>query len=118
MAYPFVASQRAGVPHWPMPDLFVTTRAAVNSTQTDREPTRPPGRNYMTSRRAAIVLIAIGVSAFASIGGAGALDYPTRPVRWVVGYPPGGATDIIARLIAQRLSERLRPPLSDAKKAR
>jgi tripartite-type tricarboxylate transporter receptor subunit TctC len=30
-----------------------------------------------------------------------------RPVRWVVGYPPGGATDIIARLIGQRLSERL-----------
>lgn len=36
-----------------------------------------------------------------------ALDYPVRPVRWVVGYPPGGATDILARLIAQRLSERL-----------
>jgi len=64
------------------------------------------GETYMTSRRAAIVLIAIGVSAFASIGGASALDYPTRPVRFVVGYPPGGATDIIARLIAQRLSER------------
>jgi tripartite-type tricarboxylate transporter receptor subunit TctC len=43
----------------------------------------------------------------ASIGSASALDYPTRPVRWVVGYPPGGATDIIARLIGQRLSERL-----------
>src|SRR2546430_11618145 len=61
----------------------------------------------MTSRRSAICLIAIGFSALASIGGASALDYPTRPVRWVVGYPPGGATDIIARLIGQRLSERL-----------
>src|ERR1700704_3396915 len=61
----------------------------------------------MTSRRTAIFMIAIGFSALASIGGASALDYPTRPVRWVVGYPPGGATDIIARLIAQRLSERL-----------
>jgi tripartite-type tricarboxylate transporter receptor subunit TctC len=61
----------------------------------------------MISRRAAIVLAAIGISATASIGNASALDYPTRPVRWVVGYPPGGATDIIARLIGQRLSERL-----------
>ena len=33
--------------------------------------------------------------------------YPTRPVRIVVGYPPGGATDAMARLIAQQLSERL-----------
>ena len=61
----------------------------------------------MTSCRTAILMIAMGISAFASIGGASALDYPTRPVRWVVGYPPGGATDIIARLIGQRLSERL-----------
>jgi tripartite-type tricarboxylate transporter receptor subunit TctC len=61
----------------------------------------------MTSRRTAACLIALGISAIASIGSASALDYPTRPVRWVVGYPPGGATDIIARLIGQRLSEKL-----------
>jgi tripartite-type tricarboxylate transporter receptor subunit TctC len=61
----------------------------------------------MISRRAAICLTAMGLSAFASIGSAPAADYPTRPVRFVVGYPPGGATDIIARLIGQRLSEKL-----------
>jgi tripartite-type tricarboxylate transporter receptor subunit TctC len=61
----------------------------------------------MTSRRTAIFMIAIGISALAPVGEASALDYPTRPVRWVVGYPPGGATDIIARLIGQRLSEKL-----------
>ncbi len=36
-----------------------------------------------------------------------AADYPSRPIKWVVGYPPGGATDIIARLIGQRLQEKL-----------
>jgi tripartite-type tricarboxylate transporter receptor subunit TctC len=61
----------------------------------------------MTSRRTAICLIAIGLSTIASIGNAAALEYPTRPVRFVVGYPPGGATDILARLIGQRLSEKL-----------
>jgi tripartite-type tricarboxylate transporter receptor subunit TctC len=41
---------------------------------------------------------------------ASALDYPTRPVHVVVGFAPGGATDIAARLIGQCLSERLGQP--------
>jgi len=62
----------------------------------------------MTSRRAAIGLVAFGLPAMVvSARSAAALDYPTRPVRFVVGYPPGGATDILARLIGQRLSEKL-----------
>jgi tripartite-type tricarboxylate transporter receptor subunit TctC len=61
----------------------------------------------MASRRDAIGLAAIGLSALIwPAGAASALDYPTRPVRFVVGYPAGGATDIIARLIGQRLSDR------------
>jgi tripartite-type tricarboxylate transporter receptor subunit TctC len=36
-----------------------------------------------------------------------AQGYPTRPVRWIVGFPPGGSSDIHARIIAQWLSERL-----------
>jgi tripartite-type tricarboxylate transporter receptor subunit TctC len=36
-----------------------------------------------------------------------ALDYPTRPVRVIVGFPAGSASDIIARLIGQWLSDRL-----------
>ena len=36
--------------------------------------------------------------------------YPRRPVRWVVPYAAGGATDVLSRLICQRLSERLGQP--------
>ena len=36
-----------------------------------------------------------------------ARGYPNRPIRWVVGFPPGGSTDIVARIIAPWMSERL-----------
>ena len=52
---------------------------------------------------AAFVVVA-GVSAALP---AAALDYPTRPVHFIVPYPPGGTTDVLARIIAQWLSEKL-----------
>ena len=54
-------------------------------------------------------LLAICLTAFTLIGisNAFAVDYPTRPIRWVVPYTPGGGTDITARIIGQWLSERL-----------
>jgi tripartite-type tricarboxylate transporter receptor subunit TctC len=61
----------------------------------------------MATRRTTIALLALGLCALAAPHPASAADYPTRPVRFIVGYPAGGSTDIIARLIGQRLSERL-----------
>jgi tripartite-type tricarboxylate transporter receptor subunit TctC len=55
--------------------------------------------------------LAVGAAALPAVSRiARAQAYPTRPVRWIVGYPPGGATDITARVIGQWLSERLGQP--------
>ena len=42
---------------------------------------------------------------------ANAQAYPNKPIKFVVGYPPGGGTDIIARLIAQKVGERIGQPV-------
>ncbi len=44
---------------------------------------------------------------FGGLSDAQAQAYPNKPVRWVVGYPPGGTTDILARIMAQRISEKI-----------
>jgi tripartite-type tricarboxylate transporter receptor subunit TctC len=60
----------------------------------------------MRSKLVGFVLV-LGALGLAGIGPALAVDYPARPVRWIVPYPAGGTTDILARIIGQSLSERL-----------
>src|SRR5260370_9845070 len=69
-----------------------------------------PERSAMRPSVNFVGLFAVCLAALTlgGIGSAAALDYPTRPVRWVVPYTPGGGTAITARIIAQWLSERLR----------
>lgn len=55
----------------------------------------------MQMLRIAIAMLAL----FAGV--ASAADYPTKPIHWVVPYPPGGTTDILARITATWLQDKL-----------
>ena len=55
--------------------------------------------------RAGLVWLGTG-----SMASAQAYSYPSHPVRWIVPYTAGGATDVLSRLICQRLSDRLGQP--------
>jgi tripartite-type tricarboxylate transporter receptor subunit TctC len=64
-----------------------------------------PGRRRLLERAGA------AVAAAAIPRWAWAQTYPARPLRWIVGFAPGGSTDILARVVGQWLSERLGQPI-------
>ena len=55
-------------------------------------------------------LLALALLCLAAAAPAHAADYPTRAVKWVVPYPPAGTTDVLARIMAQWLTEKLGQP--------
>jgi tripartite-type tricarboxylate transporter receptor subunit TctC len=49
----------------------------------------------------------LGLAALAMFGAAAAQDYPAKPIRAIVPFPPGGVVDIVARTVGQKMSEGL-----------
>src|SRR5690349_15763994 len=56
--------------------------------------------------RSLLFVLLAGLAAMAS-----AQQFPSRPIRVIVAYPPGGSTDIIARIVGPKLTERLGQPV-------
>jgi tripartite-type tricarboxylate transporter receptor subunit TctC len=61
----------------------------------------------MLVNRKFVLVALLGLASLMPVCGAQAAGYPDRPVHIIVGYPPGGSTDISARLFGQWLSEKL-----------
>ncbi len=57
-----------------------------------------------------ILCLALACS-LAAVGGATAQNYPTHPIRWIIGFPPGGPTDILVRIMGDWLGNRLGQPV-------
>lgn len=71
-------------------------------------PMRPHHHRYRLRSPAAIALATL-LAALAPV--AAAQSWPAKPIRMVIPFPPGGATDLIGRLSAQRLTETLGQPV-------
>jgi len=54
-----------------------------------------------------VLAAAFTLSATAALGQGRQVDYPNRPIKLIVAFPPGGATDVIARVVGQPLGQRL-----------
>ena len=68
-------------------------------------------KKYMPRRRACAALLAATVAGLGSWHAAHAQSYPNKPVQLVVPFPPGGAVDIVGRLISKKLGEQLGQPI-------
>jgi tripartite-type tricarboxylate transporter receptor subunit TctC len=58
-----------------------------------------------------MVVICGGAQAAPGPGAAGADGYPSKPIRFLVGFPPGGGNDTMARMFGQKISDRLGRPV-------
>lgn len=65
----------------------------------------------MNRRRPRSALLVAGALALAAVMPALAQDYPNRPIRFIVPYPPGGGTDVVARIMNEALAADLGQPV-------
>src|SRR5262249_920158 len=96
-------------------DVRLWLSACVRMRQNDGA-IRPPRTTASDHRIMSIVMscgVGLGVGAMPGMlaSAAPAQPYPTRPIRLLVSFPPGGASDLVARTLGQPLGARLGQPV-------
>jgi tripartite-type tricarboxylate transporter receptor subunit TctC len=72
----------------------------MNEAKVEDQKSKPSWRKFMVLSSACVLACALAAGAVAQ-------QYPARPIRLIVPFPPGGSNDIVARLIGAQLTERL-----------
>src|SRR3974390_1000069 len=86
----------------------LTLGHAMEACAVRRQSTRPMIAGLRRAPHAIALAIFLSVAA---TGSAAAQGYPTHPIRWLIGFPPGGPTDILVRLMGEWLQPRLGQPV-------
>src|SRR5258706_9562674 len=88
-------------------------RLPSRSGRRRRRPHPPYRRSGLTMKKLIAALSGLGVAGLLAFGPAAvqAADYPSRPIRLITPFPPGGGTDAVARIIGEKLAEQLGQPV-------
>src|SRR6266487_6530664 len=71
---------------------------------------KPNNRRVVAARVLAAWLLLMGLGSFTAAA-QDAKDYPTKPIRFIVPYPPAGGTDVVARILSEPLAAALGQPI-------
>src|SRR5262245_20293712 len=93
--------------HGSHPRAGRAVRSKAIIRRSNARPTRRRGRMMMFRTMAAVVAIA---AACCVAPPAGAADYPTKPITLIIGFAPGGPSDVLARIITRKMEEILKQP--------
>src|SRR5436853_76372 len=92
---------------------MVSSRDSTNSRRPKRKPcrrssARPKYREGPSMKRSHFCLAAALLAfALALAGAAHGQAWPSKPIRWIVGFPPGGGADVLSRMLSPKISEAL-----------
>src|SRR5262249_26586860 len=87
---------------------FTSPIAGPAGARTDQPPIPDSAAKGRTSMRA-LLRLSLAIMALAALAPAVLSQpaFPTHPIRLIVPYPAGGATDVVARIVAEKMSEEL-----------